>query len=171
MTITIIAATTASRVIADSKSPGMLWHNKAELAHFKRETIGKTCIAGLKTAMAMPILKEREICVLIDGISTRHDISTYPDNYIFLPTNNSKTMMCIDELIQSEDEIMVIGGAKTYAAFMDSASKAIISTIFDSNGDIVGDVYLPNFIGCWKLVKTKVDVCGEFMTQWFERVS
>jgi dihydrofolate reductase len=171
MTITIIAATTASRVIADSKSPGMLWHNKAELAHFKRETIGKTCIAGLKTAIAMPILKEREIYVLIDGMSPRCDISNYPENYHFLLSETIDAQLCMREFIDSDDEIMVIGGAKTYAAFMDSASKAIISTIFDSNGDIVGDVYLPNFIGCWKLVKTKVDVCGEFMTQWFERVS
>jgi dihydrofolate reductase len=168
MTITIIAATTASRVIADSKSPGMLWHNKAELAHFKRETIGKTCIAGLKTAIAMPILKEREIYVLIDGMSPRCDISNYPENYHFLLSETIDAQLCMREFIDSDDEIMVIGGAKTYAAFIDSASKAIISTMSDK--DIVGDVYLPNFVGRWKAVMTKDDNGDGFTARWFERV-
>jgi len=170
MTITIIAATTESRVIADSKAPGMLWHNHAELAHFKRETMGKTCIVGLKTALAMPILKGREIYVLIDEnhLSASVDISNYPVNYHFLLTNSSDAKLCIDEFIQSNDEVMVIGGAKTYAQFMGVAQKAIISTVFDN--DIVGDVYMPNFVGHWKAAKIRVDGGCGFMTMWFERV-
>jgi dihydrofolate reductase len=169
MTITIIAATTESRVIADSKAPGMLWHNKAELAHFKRETMGKTCIVGLKTALAMPILKGREIYVLIDEnhLSASVDISSYPVNYHFLLTNSSDAKLCIDEFIQSYDEVMVIGGAKTYARFMDVANKAIISTMFDD--EVIGDVYMPNFTGYWKITSTKADITGGFITRWLER--
>jgi dihydrofolate reductase len=170
MTITLIAATTNSRVIADSQVSGMLWHNKAELAHFKRETIGKTCVVGLKTALAMPVLKGRSVFVLIDGdhLSASVDISRYPDNYDFLLTDTTDAKLCIDEFIQGDDEVMVIGGAKTYARFMDVADKAIISTVFDD--EVVGDVYMPNFTGHWKVTDTKADLDGGFMTRWFLRV-
>jgi dihydrofolate reductase len=62
---------------------------------------------------------------------------------------------------------MVIGGAKTYAQFMGVAQKAIISTVFDD--EVIGDVYLPNFTGHWKITSTKADITGGFITRWLER--
>lgn len=137
MTLTIIAAMTPTRVIADSKKPGMLWHIPEELKHFRKMTFGKKCIVGRKTAEVMPVLHDRLVYVL-----TESDIS-------HLPYYQQLHQHDIPALVDSEDEVMVIGGAKVYESLMPYANKAFISEV---NRDVVGDIYMPNFTGYWKEV-------------------
>jgi len=133
MTITIIAAMTPTRVIADSGTNGMLWHNREELKHFRQQTLGKTCIVGRKTAEQMPVLDGRDVLVISSKINYKHS------KYNLLLLSESV-------LRDSNEEFMVIGGAEIYKLFMPYADKIIISVV---DIDAKGDILFPELDDTW----------------------
>lgn len=159
MSITLIAATTKEGVIADSKKPGMLWHISDELKHFRRLTLGKKCIVGYNTASNMPLLTERTVYVRTNDIPTNIDI---PANYAWLPNGSLRKSLVED----TKEEVMVIGGGKTYLEYMPIASKLIISRV-DVN--VSGDIYFPTITDDWHLTMEE-STSDEFTVLTYERI-
>jgi len=136
MTITIIAAMTKDRVIADSGTSGMLWHIPEELKHFRQQTLGKTCIVGRKTVQQMPVLDGRFVYVISREWHECDDIPNYTNLNGIRP-----------EIIQKiSQEHMVIGGAEIYRLFMPYADKIILSVV---DVDVKGDKLFPELDSSW----------------------
>ncbi len=141
MTITIIAAMTKDRVIADSNKEGMLWYIPEELKHFRQQTLGKTCVVGRKTAQQMPILDGREVYVVsrewfeCDDVPNYHNLNVQP------------------EITQkSPQEFMIIGGAEIYNLFIPYANKVILSIV---DIDAIGDKLFPELDCSWRPVSVE----------------
>ena len=133
--ITLIAALASNHVIGNKGT--MPWRLKADLAHFKRETLGKPIIMGRKTyeSLGKPLPGRQNI------VLTRGQI----DNVTCVKT--------IEEAIKvaSSDDIMVIGGGEIYKAFLPLADRLILTHV---DATPVGDVFFPEFKGFKKITES-----------------
>src|SRR5690606_32096462 len=110
---------------------GMPWHIPDELRYFKHKTMGKPMVMGRATfdAIGRRVLPGRTTIVL-----TQDKQFQYP---------NVLVAHSVDEAIKlavTEQELMVIGGAKVYRAFFPLANRLYLSIIDKA---YPGDVYFP----------------------------
>ncbi len=125
--ISLICAVGTNGVIG--KDNQMLWHLPNDFAFFKKHTLGKTIFMGRKTWDSLPIkpLPGRRNLVL-----SRQSLD--------LPLNTE----CVDNFscLDSEEDVMIIGGAQIYEATIDIANYLYLTHV-DINID--GDAYFPNW--------------------------
>ncbi len=134
--LSLIAATTQDGGIgSENRLP---WKCPEDMKFFKEFTTGKSVIMGHNTfeSIGSRALPNRDNYVV-----TRHANSTH----------GSLRFMNFDSILElvklhSDKEFIVIGGEKTYAAFMKHISKAYITTIKDScvYKDMEIDTFLPS---------------------------
>jgi len=128
--ISFVVAMTPDRVIGrDNRLP---WHVPADLAHFKRMTLGKPIVMGRRTyeSIGHPLPQRRNIVVTRDrafvaeGCVVAHGID--------------------DALRAAGDvpEIAVIGGADIFRALMSRVDILYLTYI---HAAIEGDTYFPRF--------------------------
>lgn len=96
------------------------WTDKQDLQWFKDMTLNKTCIVGYNTLKSLPELRRRNV-VLDDVAQTLESIIARLD----------------------QDEVFVIGGAKTYRRWMPLVTRFYISQI-NYNGP--ADTWMPELI-------------------------
>lgn len=107
--------------------------NKADLNYFKNQTTGGVVVMGLATwkSIGSKPLKNRLNIVL----TTKDEIDGYDDENVYIANS-------VEEVLQFEKEtdkdVWVIGGAKTFKAFEGFCEEAVVSTI---DGDYTGDTY------------------------------
>lgn len=124
----------------DNKLP---WHLPADMAYFKKKTLGHPVIMGRKTfeSIGKPLPGRRNI------ILTR--------NILFAP-KGCEVCPSVNEALGMihEEEAFVIGGSEIYDAFMPVYSRLYVTHI---DVEVEGDCYFsnPDLIG-WKLV-SRVD--------------
>ena len=126
MKITLIAACDKARGIGFQ---GQLpWHLPADLAFFKRQTLGKTILMGRKTyeSIGRPLPGRRNVVItgqqlILPGIEVIHNISAMWQLQV--------------------DELMVIGGAEVYRQCLPYAEEVILTEV-DTN--VCADVYFPS---------------------------
>ncbi|SEM85093.1 dihydrofolate reductase [Paenibacillus sp. OV219] len=143
MTITMIAAMAQGRVIGVDN--GMPWHLPAEMAHFRRSTLGRTVIMGRKTFESFgsrPLPKRRNIILTRshdfapEGCEVVHSIEEALTKYSADSGNN--------------DELMVIGGTEIYKQFLPYADKLLLTEV---EADVAGDAHFPEFsLGEWSVM-------------------
>ena len=109
---------------------GMPWHLPADLAHFKRTTLGHPVIMGRRTweSLGRPLLGRRNIVV-----------STTPG----FAAPGAEVVASLEEAwraVSGASEAFVIGGARLYAAALPAAERIYLTEIA---GDIPGDTYFP----------------------------
>ena len=144
MEITLIAAFDKNQAIGiDGELP---WNLSSDLKHFKKVTTGNTIIMGRKT---------------FDSIG-----KALPNRKNIVLTRNKEwkvegviTITNVDEIYQvceNEEEVFVIGGAEIYTAFLDTATKMILSYVETEVKD--ADAFFPQFdIKTWQTMeKTKM---------------
>jgi dihydrofolate reductase len=130
MSLSIVVAMDENRLIGkDNKLP---WHLPADLAYFKKITMGKSIVMGRKTydSIGRPLPNRRNIVI----------------------SRNSKTLITgcevlssIDEVLlitKDEDEVMIIGGASLCEQLLPQVSRLYITKI---EGKFDGDVYFPEY--------------------------
>jgi len=141
MNITLIAAMDRNRTIGiGNKLP---WRLPAEMAFFKKMTIGKTVLMGRKTFESLPKpLVDRQNVVL-----TRQT-DFQPEGCVIVHS--------IEDALEAytDDELVVIGGADIYEQFLPYANKILLTKVeVDIEG---GDAFFPMFSDShWKLVETE----------------
>lgn len=127
--ITIIAAMSQHRVIGFAGS--MPWHMPADLAHFKKKTLGKPVLMGRKTyeSLGKPLPNRRNIVISrrVDfggkGIEVFHSFE--------------------DALYNTKDpELMIIGGATIFEQALPIADRMVL-TFIDAN--LKGDTFFPEW--------------------------
>ncbi len=147
--LSMIVATADNNIIG--KDNDMPWHLPADLAYFKKVTLGKPIIMGRKTyesiGMALP--------------GRRNIVITRDDNYI--PQGKGADLVDVVSSVEQAlalvdgsnggvavKEIMVIGGGAIYKHCLPATNRLYITHI---NANIAGDTQFPNYDdGSWKKV-------------------
>jgi len=146
--LSMIVATADNNIIG--KDNDMPWHLPADLAYFKKVTLGKPIIMGRKTfeSIGRPLPGRRNIVISRD--------ESYQAEGIDSVTSVEQALSLVDGSDGNEgaEEIMVIGGGAIYAHCLPKADRLYITHI---NAAIDGDTQFPNYDdGSWK--KTASDV-------------
>jgi dihydrofolate reductase len=110
----ILAVNKSGYIGLNNKLP---WKSKDDLNHFKKLTMGKTCLVGRKTYEDMPKLSGRNLIVVGNGHCSLEDALKQDIDY-------------------------VIGGKHLIESTMHLCSKVHLSVINDWT---VGDVRMPSF--------------------------
>lgn len=128
--LSMIAAMTPQRVIG--LNGDMPWHLPADLAWFKRNTLGKPVIMGRKTWQSIgskPLPKRPNIVISRDTRSVGGaDVVASPAAAL--------------ELVTAADEVMIIGGAQIYTQFLPQAERLYITLI---DAGVEGDSWFPAY--------------------------
>lgn len=152
--ISLIVAMSKNRVIgANNKLP---WSIPEELQHFKKITLGKPIIMGRKTfeSIGRRVLPGRKNIIL----TNKDDIIT---DGVFVAKSVTEAL----QIAGGAEEIMVIGGASVYAAFLDIAQRIYLSII---PFEYTGDAFFPELDAkIWHLVEEQEQ--PKFIAQIFER--
>ena len=130
MMITLVAAMTPQRVIGKNNS--LPWQMPADLAHFKKITLGKPIIMGRKTYQSIGrllpgrknIIITRDRNFQIEGAEIFHDISSALNS------------------LKNEVDVCVIGGSEIFAQTLPLANVLEL-TYIQANMD--GDSFFPEF--------------------------
>jgi dihydrofolate reductase len=133
--ISLIVATSKNGVIG--KNGKIPWNIPADLAYFRKMTIGKTVIMGRKTfeSIGKPLAGRRNIVISSEDINIKK-----VESFNGLPSS----------LFFSKEEIMIIGGQSIYKETIKYADR-IYLTLVDveiENGDIFFD---PSIYENWKI--------------------
>lgn len=139
MRVSLIAAVTPNGVIG--KDGEMPWHFPADLAHFRRQTLGHPVIVGRITHEAIVDrlggpLPERTTVVLTRS-PERVDTAA-PEVYVATTTDEAL------ELARRESEgvTFVAGGASVYEQFLPIADRLVLTEIHE---EYDGDTYFPSW--------------------------
>jgi dihydrofolate reductase len=128
--LSLIAAMSDDRVIGrDNRLP---WHLPADLAHFKRLTLGKPIVMGRLTWESLPgLLPQRTHIVVSSNPEYRAD--------------GASVVSSLDAAISlagDADEVMVVGGASLYAEALPLVSRMYLTRV---HADVDGDTRFPAY--------------------------
>lgn len=145
--LSMIVATADNNIIG--KDNDMPWHLPADLAYFKKVTLGKPIIMGRKTyeSIGRALPGRRNIVISRDGSYQREGVDTV--------TSVEQALSLVDGSDGSEavDEIMVIGGGAIYAHCLGKADRLYITHI---NAAIDGDTQFPAYDdGSWTKISSE----------------
>ena len=111
----------------------LVFHFKKDMEFFREMTLGHAVVMGRKTFESLPgVLKGRKNYVI-----TSHPESL-PEEVIAVADLEEFKRRFLDK----EEETFVIGGAKIYAQFLDSAEKIYLTEVAS---EAEADVYFPSF--------------------------
>ena len=130
MRLSIVVAMDDNRLIG--KNNQLPWHLPADLAYFKKITIGKSILMGRKTydSIGRPLPKRRNIVI------TRNLKTSIP--WCEVVSSIEEAL----ELIKNDNEVMVIGGASLCEQLFPRVTRLYITKI---DGKFDGNVYFPLF--------------------------
>ncbi len=141
--LSLIWAMDSNRLIGSDNA--LPWHLPADLAFFKRTTLGKPILMGRKTyqSIGRPLPGRQNIVITRDpGFSVAGcDIA---------PGINAALRLCADA-----EEVMLIGGASLYEQAIGRASRLYITQI---HGQFEGDTWFPEF----NLDDWNIESCEDF---------
>jgi dihydrofolate reductase len=128
--ITLIAAMARERIIG--RNNRMPWHLPADLARFRRLTLGKPVIMGRRTWQSLPgpLPGRRMLVVSADPTFAAPQCEVAPSPAAALA------------LSADAEEVMIIGGAMLYRAMLPLARRMELTLI---DADIPGDTRFPDW--------------------------
>ena len=134
--LSMIVATAENNIIG--KDNTMPWHLPADLAYFKKVTLGKPIIMGRKTyeSIGRPLPGRRNIVISRDEGYSAEGIDTV--------TSVEQALSLVDGSDGNEavDEIMVIGGGAIYKHCLPNADRLYVTHI---KAAIDGDTKFPKY--------------------------
>ncbi len=142
MKISMIAAMAHDRVIG--KDNQMPWHLPADLAHFKRVTLGKPVLMGRKTfeSIGRPLPGRRNLVI------SRNP--GYQAEGIEVVGSVEAALALLTGSGSAVEELMVIGGGHLYAEMLPSADRLYLTQI---DLAVEGDTRFPAFDdGQWQRI-------------------
>ena len=128
--LSMIVAHANNRIIG--KDNDMPWHLPADLAYFKKTTLGKPVVMGRKTyeSIGRPLPGRQNIVISRD------------ENY---HAEGVDTVTSVEQALAmagNVEEVMVIGGGAIYTHCLPAADRLYITHI---NADINGDTQFPSY--------------------------
>ena len=140
--LSMIVAHANNRVIG--KNNDMPWHLPADLAYFKKTTLGKPIIMGRKTyqSIGRPLPGRKNIVISRD------------DNFQAEGVEVVNSVDAALALVVDSAEVMVIGGGAIYQHCLAAAQRLYITHI---NADIDGDTHFPEYdLTVWQKVASDI---------------
>lgn len=157
--LSMIVATADNNVIG--KDNTMPWHLPADLAYFKKVTLGKPIIMGRKTyeSIGRPLPGRRNIVISRD----ESYIPQWKGEAAGVDTVTSvgQALALVDGSDGSEpvEEIMVIGGGAIYKHCLPNADRLYVTHI---KATIDGDTQFPSYAdGCWEKTASELRLNDE----------
>lgn len=137
--ISMIVAKDKNGIIG--KDNELIWHIPEDLKHFKNKTLGKVIVMGRKTYESIGrSLPGRDNVVLTRDKEFRAD--------------GVDVVNSVDEvltLLNTNDEVVVIGGDSVYKQFMKHADTLYVTEI---DYKFEGDTFFPEITEEWELVSS-----------------
>ncbi|TYK67247.1 type 3 dihydrofolate reductase [Colwellia echini] len=156
--LSMIVATADNNIIG--KDNDMPWHLPADLAYFKKVTLGKPIIMGRKTyeSIGRPLPGRRNIVISRDESyspqgkgAERVDTVTSVEQALALVDGSNGSA--------AVDEIMVIGGGAIYEHCLPKADRLYVTHI---KANIDGDTKFPNYqSGNWQKISSELREADE----------
>ena len=140
--LSMIVAHADDRIIG--KDNDMPWHLPADLAYFKKTTLGKPVIMGRKTyeSIGRPLPGRLNIVISRDTSYQAEGVTT---------------VLSVDKALEAAgdvEEIMVIGGGAIYAHCLDKADRLYITHI---KAKVDGDTIFPAYdLQFWNKVSSEL---------------
>jgi dihydrofolate reductase len=128
--LSLIAALSENGVIG--RDNGLPWRLPADLAHFKRLTLGKPMVMGRRTWESLPGLLPGRPHIVV----TRSPGYDAPGAQVARGPDEALA------LAGEVDEVMLIGGAGLYAAMLPSVARMYLTRV---HAEIDGDAHFPPF--------------------------
>ena len=146
--LSMIVATADNNIIG--KDNTMPWHLPADLAYFKKMTLGKPIIMGRKTyeSIGRPLPGRRNIVISRDESYVAEGIDTV--------TSVEHALALVDgsDGSQAVEEIMVIGGGAIYKHCLPNADRLYITHI---KAKVDGDTQFPHYDnGRWQKTSSEL---------------
>jgi len=139
--LSMIVAHANNRIIG--KDNDMPWHLPADLAYFKKITLGKPVVMGRKTyeSIGRPLPGRTNIVISRDANYSAEGIET--------ATSVEQALALAGDV----EEVMVIGGGAIYAHCLAAANRLYITHI---DADIEGDTQFPEYdLSIWEKVSSE----------------
>ena len=157
-TLSLIVATADNNIIG--KDNTMPWHLPADLAYFKKVTLGKPIIMGRKTfeSIGRALPGRRNIVISRDK---NYSPQGKGAQNIDIVTSVEEALALVDGSDGSEavDEIMVIGGGAIYAHCLAKVDRLYVTHI---KAAIDGDTHFPNYDDAsWQKVSSELRASDE----------
>ncbi len=151
--LSMIVATADNNIIG--KDNDMPWHLPADLAYFKKVTLGKPIIMGRKTyeSIGRPLPGRRNIVISRD--------ENYNADGVDIVTSVEQALALVDgsDGTNAVEEIMVIGGGAIYKHCLPSADRLYVTHI---KATIDGDTQFPYYDdGNWEKTASELRVSDE----------
>lgn len=127
--IILIAARARNGVIG--RDNGLPWRLKADLARFKRMTMGHPIVMGRKTweSLGRPLPGRRNLVVTRDPGYIAEGAEVFASPQAAVAAANT-------------DAVYVIGGAEIYRQLLDHADRLVLTEV---DADVEGDAHFANF--------------------------
>ena len=141
MRVSIIAAMDRNRLIGNNNQ--LPWHLPADLAHFKKVTMGKPIIMGRKTyeSIGRPLPGRTNI------VLTRS--ADFHAEGVVIAESLEQAL----EHAAGNDEVMIIGGSSVYELALPEADRLYLTHIREA---YQGDAWFPDFNpGQWRAVASE----------------
>ena len=156
--LSMIVATADNNIIG--KDNDMPWHLPADLAYFKKVTLGKPIIMGRKTyeSIGMALPGRRNIVITRDENYTPKGKGA---DLVDVVSSVDQALALVDGTNGSEavPEIMVIGGGAIYKHCLPVANRLYITHI---KAKIDGDTQFPHYDdGSWKQVASELRISDD----------
>ena len=149
--LSMIVATADNNIIG--KDNTMPWHLPADLAYFKKVTLGKPVIMGRKTyeSIGMALPGRRNVVI-------SRDVNYQPQGKgaenVDVVTSVEQALALVEGAAQAIDEVMVIGGGAIYQHCLPNADRLYVTHI---KAAIDGDTQFPSYDnGCWQKVSSEL---------------
>jgi dihydrofolate reductase len=139
--VSIIAAMDRNRLIGNENQ--LPWHLPADLAHFKRVTMGKPIIMGRKTyeSIGRPLPGRTNIVLTRSSDFNAEGVLT------------ANTLEQALNHVSAEDEVMIIGGSTIYELTLPRADRLYLTYV---EGSFEGDAWFPDFdLEQWLIVASE----------------
>jgi len=145
--VSIIAAMDRNRLIGNKNQ--LPWHLPADLAHFKKVTMGKPIIMGRKTFESIGrALPGRTSIVLTRA-------SDFRGENVLVAHSLHQAL----EYAAGNDEVMIIGGSSIYELALPEADRLYLTYVEET---YQGDAWFPEFEpGKWRVIASEAHAADE----------
>jgi len=139
--VSIIAAMDRNRLIGNKNQ--LPWHLPADLAHFKKVTMGKPIIMGRKTydSIGRPLPGRTNI------------VLTRSDDFHAEGVLKANSLEQAQEYVAGAGEVMVIGGSTVYQLALPGADRLYMTYV---ENNYQGDAWFPEFdLEQWRIIASE----------------
>ena len=129
---------------------GLPWHLPGDLARFKAHTMGKPMIMGRKTfdSFRRPLPGRVHIVVT----SRPLELAPHPQVRAAVDIEGARQVASMAASDAGVDEVMVIGGARIYEAFLPLVDTILLTVV---HGVHAGDTHCPPLGEGWRTVSAR----------------